>query len=183
MDGAAAGAGFAHPAGFDRSPQLSGTVAKGKESTLTFAYDGRLTGNEESPVYGIKFAAIQHDFALPDVSRRAGSRSTITPRTASRADLRITVPRVTGDRQRHRGTRSRRGDKITYSFKFNQPSFPGSIAVVQGEPARSPRGRHHHPLLPRPRSDMAQPYGEEIGKTCRTSPASTAAAARQPDGG
>ena len=38
-------------------------LAKGKPATLTFTYDGRLTGEEDSPVYGIKFAAIQNDFA------------------------------------------------------------------------------------------------------------------------
>src|SRR5260370_17058908 len=38
-------------------------LPKGKATTLTFTYDGRLTGEEDSPVYGIKFAAIQNDFA------------------------------------------------------------------------------------------------------------------------
>src|SRR5258708_1955113 len=39
-------------------------LPKGKPTTLTFSYDGRLTGNEESPVYGIKFAAIKNDYAF-----------------------------------------------------------------------------------------------------------------------
>ena len=38
-------------------------LAKGKPTTVTFSYDGRLTGQEESPIYGIKFGAIQNDFA------------------------------------------------------------------------------------------------------------------------
>src|SRR5437899_3725874 len=38
-------------------------LAKGKPETVTFEYDGRLTGNEDSPVYGIKFAAIHNDYA------------------------------------------------------------------------------------------------------------------------
>ena len=38
-------------------------LAKGKPTSVTFTYDGRLTGQEESPVYGIKFAAIQNDIA------------------------------------------------------------------------------------------------------------------------
>ena len=39
-------------------------LAKGKPVTLTFHYDGNLTGNiEDSPVYGIKFAAIHPDYA------------------------------------------------------------------------------------------------------------------------
>ena len=31
---------------------------------ITFVYDGRLSGDEESPIYGIKFAAIQNDYAF-----------------------------------------------------------------------------------------------------------------------
>ena len=42
---------------------LPQTLQKGKPSALTFIYDGKLTGDEESPVFGIKFAAIHPDFA------------------------------------------------------------------------------------------------------------------------
>ena len=35
---------------------------EGKPVTVTFYYDGRLSGQEDSPVYGIKFAAIQNDY-------------------------------------------------------------------------------------------------------------------------
>ena len=38
-------------------------LQKGKPAALTFIYDGKLTGSEESPVFGIKFAAIHPDFA------------------------------------------------------------------------------------------------------------------------
>src|SRR6185436_17531442 len=38
-------------------------LEKGKAVTVTFYYDGRLSGQEDSPVYGIKFAAIQNDYA------------------------------------------------------------------------------------------------------------------------
>src|SRR5579885_598471 len=38
-------------------------LPKGKPATLTFTYDGRVTGAEESPVFGIKFASIQNDYA------------------------------------------------------------------------------------------------------------------------
>ena len=51
--------------GQDFSVRLSfpAPLAKGKPATVTFSYDGRLTGQEESPIYGIKFGAIQNDFA------------------------------------------------------------------------------------------------------------------------
>src|SRR5437867_1188040 len=38
-------------------------LEKGKPVTVTFYYDGRLSGQEDSPVYGIKFGSIQNDFA------------------------------------------------------------------------------------------------------------------------
>ena len=34
-------------------------LPKGKLATVVIRYDGRLTGTEESPVYGVKFASIQ----------------------------------------------------------------------------------------------------------------------------
>src|SRR5580765_2706854 len=40
----------------------SQAFAKGKSTSLTFDYEGRLTGEEESPVWGIKFAAIHPDY-------------------------------------------------------------------------------------------------------------------------
>ena len=38
-------------------------LIKGTPIDVTFDYDGRLTGNEDSPVYGIRFAAIHNDYA------------------------------------------------------------------------------------------------------------------------
>src|SRR5882724_6919704 len=38
-------------------------LERGKPTTVTFYYDGRLSGQEDSPVYGIKFGSIQNDFA------------------------------------------------------------------------------------------------------------------------
>ena len=38
-------------------------LVKGQAATFTFFYDGKLSGQEDSPVYGIKFAAIHPDFS------------------------------------------------------------------------------------------------------------------------
>src|SRR5438046_15635 len=43
---------------------FSPPLEKGKPVTITFYYDGRLSGQEDSPVYGIKFASIQNDYAF-----------------------------------------------------------------------------------------------------------------------
>ncbi len=111
-------------------------LVKGKPTTVTFTYDGRLTGAEDSPVYGIKFAAIQNDFAYLMYPARWFP---INDYTIDRytADLHITVPAAfkvlaSGlEKSEHVGT-----DKMLYSFQFTKPSFPGSIALVQGEPQR-----------------------------------------------
>ena len=39
-------------------------LTKGQPVTVTFFYDGKLSGQEDSPVYGIKFAAIHPDFGF-----------------------------------------------------------------------------------------------------------------------
>src|ERR1700731_3878999 len=104
-------------------------LAKGKPVTVTFDYDGRLTGTEDSPVYGIKFSAIHSDYAYLMYPARWFPVSGYTTDRYS-ADLNITVP--SGNKVVASGLETSRsaGDKTTFSFKFDQQSFPGSIAVV-----------------------------------------------------
>jgi tetratricopeptide (TPR) repeat protein len=110
-------------------------LAAGKAVTLTFYYDGRLTGNEESPVFGIKFAAIHPDFAyLMYPARWFPVNGYTTDRFA--AEMHITVPMgyaVLGS-----GLDSHRvdGDKNVYDIKYTRASFPGSIAVVKDQPTK-----------------------------------------------
>jgi len=66
-------------------------LAKGQPVTITFNYDGKLTGQEDSPVYGIKFAAIHPEFAyLMYPARWFPVSGYSTDRFA--ADIRVTVP-------------------------------------------------------------------------------------------
>jgi hypothetical protein len=107
-------------------------LAKGQPAVVTFTYDGRLTGSEESPIYGIKFAAIQNDYAFllyPSrwfpVSGYTSDRFTST--------MHITVPagfQVIGS-----GIGSNSGN--VWTFEFTKPSFPGDIAVVKGQPVKN----------------------------------------------
>ena len=39
-------------------------LAKGSEQVVVVSYEGRLSGQEESPVYGVKFAAIKPDYGF-----------------------------------------------------------------------------------------------------------------------
>ena len=139
-------------------------LPKGQPATLTFTYDGHLTGNEDSPVYGIKFAAIRSDYAfLLYPARWFPVNGYTTDRFE--ADLRITVP--SGFKVLGSGidTHEQAGDKVVYSFHFEHPSFPGSIAVVRdpGAPVSS-EGVTTTLYFRGPEKEMEQQYGQQIGQ-------------------
>ncbi len=140
-------------------------LAKGQPVTVNFYYEGKLAGQEDSPVYGIKFAAIHPDFAYLLYPARWFPVSGYTT-DRFQADLRITVPAgytVLGsglDRKEAAGEKSR------FQIRFEHPSFPGSIAIVKGEPAKvASEGVTTSLYFRGAESDMAPAYGEQIGKT------------------
>jgi len=138
-------------------------LQKGKPATVTFSYDGRLTGAEDSPVFGIKFASIQNDYAyLMYPARWFPINDYTTDRFT--ADMRITVPSgftvvASGDEKIDRA-----GDKTTCSFHYAKPSFPGSIAVVQGQPVKINSEGITSTMYFRTKENMAREYGDEAGK-------------------
>ena len=111
-------------------------LPNGQAVVLNFNYDGRLTGNEDSPIYGIKFAAIQNDYAFLlypgrwfPVSGYTSDRFTST--------INATVPSgftVIGSGD---GSVKQNGDSSTFTYQFSKPSFPGDIAVVKGQPVKN----------------------------------------------
>jgi tetratricopeptide (TPR) repeat protein len=139
-------------------------LAKGQPVTLKFAYDGRLSGSEDSPVYGIKFAAIHADYAfLLYPARWFPVNGYSTDRFA--ADLHISVP--SGYQVLGSGidTHQASGDKVVYSFHFERPSFPGSIAVVKDPGTKvSSEGVTSTLYFRDADKAMAQQYGEQIGQ-------------------
>jgi hypothetical protein len=138
--------------------------AKGKPATVTFSYDGRLTGQEESPIYGIKFGAIQNDFAYLMYPARWFPVSGYSVNRFT-ANLHITVP--TGYQVVASGTGSPQPTgpgKTTFSFQFTKPSFPGSIAVVQGDPVKVNSEGVTTSIYFRQKQNMANTYGDETGK-------------------
>jgi tetratricopeptide (TPR) repeat protein len=139
-------------------------LAKGKATTVTFTYDGRLTGQEESPVFGIKFAAIQNDIAyLMYPSRWFPVNGYSVDRFTS--NLHITVP--TGYQVIASGLGNSQpagAGKTAFTFQFTKPSFPGSIAVVQGDPVKVNSEGITTSVYFRQKQNMANAYGEETGK-------------------
>jgi aminopeptidase N len=132
-------------------------LVKAQPVTLTFQYDGRLTGTEESPVYGVKFAAIKEDSAFLLYPARWFPVNGYTSDRYT-ASLNITVPE--GYRVISGGMESGPGQ-----FQFNNPSFPGSIAVVQGDPVKVQSEGVTTTLYFRgDQQPMANAYGQDIGK-------------------
>lgn len=109
----------------------------GQPVVLTFNYDGRLTGSEDSPIYGIKFAAIQNDYAfLLYPARWFPVSGYTTDRFTSK--INVTVPQgytVIGSGIESKPVTS--GGQVTWGFDFVKPSFPGDIAVEKGQPVKN----------------------------------------------
>ena len=139
-------------------------LAKGKPANVTFEYDGRLTGAEDSPVYGIKFAAIHNDYAYLMYPARWFPISGYTTDRYS-AEMNITV--AAGNRVIASGleTSKPNGDKTTYNFRFDENSFPGSIAIVRGEAKKINSGGLTTSIGFRGGEEsMADVYGQEVAK-------------------
>ncbi|HYO82472.1 MAG TPA: M1 family aminopeptidase [Bryobacteraceae bacterium] len=139
-------------------------LPKGQPTSLTFQYDGKLSGQEDSPVWGVKFASIQSDHAFLMYPARWFP---ITEYTVDRftAELRISVPQgyqVVAPGLNEAPTSA--GGRTVYRFVSKSASFPGSIAVVQGEPARVPSQGVTTQVYFREAKEQATAYGEETGK-------------------
>jgi len=140
------------------------TLTKGKPATLTFVYGGKLTGAEESPVWGIKFAAIHPDYAYLMYPARWFP---VNDYTADRftADLKVTVPsdyKVIASGLE--SADSAADGKIAVKFQIASPTFPASFAVVKGDPVTIANGGISTTLYFREKKDMASAYGQEIGR-------------------
>ncbi|MBM3736165.1 MAG: peptidase M1 [Acidobacteria bacterium] len=140
-------------------------VEKGKQISLTFAYEGRLLGNpDESPVYGIKFASIQQENAYLLYPARWFP---LNEYTADRfaAVLKITVPSGFTVLASGLETKSESSGKTTFEFNNPRASFPGSIAVVKSQAVKSNAGGVTTTMYFRGEgTSVTGAYGEEVGK-------------------
>jgi tetratricopeptide (TPR) repeat protein len=140
-------------------------LPKGKPATVTFYYDGRLSGQEDSPVYGIRFASIQNDFAYLMYPARWFP---VSGYTTDRYSALINVSVAKGNKVLGSGIDTSEGkdDKTVYSFKFDRESFPGSIAVVKDEPPAPVKseGVTTFVYFRGAEKSMANAYGQDTGK-------------------
>ena len=140
------------------------SLTKGQPAEVSITYDGKLTGNEDSPVSGLKFAALHPDFGFLLYPARWFPVSGYTVNRFS-ADLHITTPSdyrviASGDSKTDPAK-----DGTVYSFHYEKPSFPGSIAIVKGAGTRvSSQGITSQIYFRDKQAADAQTYGDETGK-------------------
>jgi hypothetical protein len=139
-------------------------LPKGQPYSVTFYYDGKLSGQEDSPVYGVKFAALHPDFGfLLYPSRWIPVNGYTTDRFG--ADLKVTVPMGYSVLGSGFDTHQQTGDKNQYEIKMDKHSFPASFAVVKEQPVKVQQDGVTTSLYFRGQdASMAQAYGEEIGR-------------------
>lgn len=140
-------------------------LTKGQPCEIALSYDGKLTGSEDSPVSGIKFAAVHPDFGYLlyparwfPVSGYTTDRFTADLHIATPADYRVIA---SGDMK----TDTAKNGGTLFSFHYEKPSFPGSIAIVKGDGTRvSSQGITSQIYFRGDQAASAQAYGEETGK-------------------
>ena len=139
-------------------------LPKGKPAALKFEYDGRLTGAEESPVFGIKFAAIHPDYAYFMYPARWFPVNDYTSDRFA-MDLKVTVP--AGFKVIASGidtTEAAAAGLTATHIRFTEASFPGSFAVVRGDPMVVSDSGVTTTFYARAAGDNATAWGQEIGR-------------------
>lgn len=140
-------------------------LPKGQAKTVIVNYEGRLTGNEESPVYGIKFAAIKEDgtFLMYPARWFPVNEYTVDRYTAQ---MDVTVPtgyRVLGAGA-YKGTPGAEG--LTFNMQPSGQATFGSIAVVKDEaPAKASAKGITTECFFKTKKEYCGVYAEEVGNS------------------
>lgn len=128
-------ANFTKSADFSWRLQFGQSLAKGKPVSVTFQYEGRFDGREESPVYGIRFAGVAADnaaFLYPSrwfpINEYTCDRYTMALSVTVPAEFRVISSGI--------DSKSDSGGKAVYKFQTNAPALYGSFGVVKGAPER-----------------------------------------------
>jgi aminopeptidase N len=135
-DDAGGQVGFSKTGDFNYRLQFTQPLMKGKPVTVNFEYEGKLDGREESPVYGIRFAAIEPTGATMlyparwfPVNEYTGDRYTMNLNVTVPAEFRVISSGV--------DLKSDAAGQSTYSFKTSQPALYGSFSLVKGRPTQT----------------------------------------------
>lgn len=147
---------------------LAKPLREGEKEELSFFYGGRLSGVEESPVYGIRFAAIapEETYLLYPARWFPVSGYTTDPFDWT---IRVTAPTAyqaigSGDSSDSRGDQG----KTTRTFKSTAPGFGGNIALMKKDPVVvNSEGVETRVYFRETNAALAQTYGTETGSLLR----------------
>ncbi len=138
-------------------------LQKGQSVVLKLSYEGRLAGQEESPVFGIRFAALKPEFSYLLYPSRWFP---VNDYGADRYTAEFTVGVPAGYKVLGGGIETSEpiSTGTAYSVKYTQPSLGGSLAIVKGDPLRVQSQGATTAVYFREGAAVAQAYGEETGK-------------------
>ena len=134
-------------------------LEKGKPASLKFEYEGRLTGTEEGPIYGISFAAVNETGAYFLYPARWFP---VTGYTSDRYTMDLTVEAPEGFRVVSSGLERAEGNR--YNFRTTQPGFAGSFALVKGVAQRVSAEGFNADVWFRDEQAKPREWGEQTGK-------------------
>lgn len=139
---------------------FSQPLTKDQPVTVRFEYGGRLTGDEDSPIYGIRFAAVQSDHAW---LLYPGRWFPVSGYTSDRYTMELTVDTPQGYKAISSGVELQQG--AATRFLSAQPGFGGSVAIVPaGSRKVTAQGITTDFYFRGDAQAQAQAWGEEIGK-------------------
>lgn len=137
-------------------------LERGRAVTVTFQISGTLRGDEESPIYGITFAAIRGDHAFLLYPARWFP---VSGYTTDRYQMELTVRAPAGFRAVSSGVSVPAAGGQGVTFRSTVPGFYGSLALVAGEPRRvEAEGSLTEVWFRGERQANAQAWGEETGR-------------------
>ncbi len=150
------------------SVTLAQPLRDGAQEELSFFYGGRLSGVEESPVYGLRFAAIspEQTYLLYPARWFPVSGYTTDP---FQWNIQVTAPATyqaigSGDSK----DSAAEAGKVTRTFSSVNPGFGGSIALAAKDPAVvNAEGVQARVFFRGENGKLAQAYGNETGSVLR----------------
>ncbi len=146
---------------------LAKPIRKDEQQELTFLYGGRLSGVEESPIYGIRFASLQKDFGYLLYPTRWFPVSGYTT-DPYEWQIRVTTPAEYNVVSSGDVTEIISDKGMVREFRGNRPNFGGSLAYSSVDPSVvNADGIQSRVFFRGDNMALAQNYGEETAKLTR----------------
>jgi tetratricopeptide (TPR) repeat protein len=141
-------------------------MAKNLQATVTFEYSGVLKGTDNSPIDGVRTAAIADPISvLLYPGRWFPLSGYLTDRFT--AEMHITLP--TGETVIGSGSRGspkpQLGGRTQYDFNWTRPGFPGTIIAGKFAPPVSPTGTSIHIYVTDARKQDKTRHFEDYAQT------------------